>query len=152
MKEVQIDTNNIEQIDKILEAATKVFNPSQEELEKYHKKEVWLKKVSDGGLLVSITLDNMIVAFAICEKRNNKLHIWNVGVLSDYRKLGLWKQMHDLIIKHAKQEGFEKITLNTYKEKFPNMYTFVSEHGYKEISKEFDEMQNATKSHFELIL
>lgn len=132
----KIEINNISIIDLILETAKDIFNPSKEELEKYHKREIWLKKVKDGGLMVSASTDNRIVAFAICEKRNDSLHIWNVGVLSDYRRLGLWKHIHTLIVTHAIENGYKNITLNTYKDKFPNMYNFVKENDYIENNRE----------------
>lgn len=146
---MKIKTNPIEDIDKVLETAKLVFKPTTEEILKYHKKEVWLNKINSGGLLLAIYDDNIITAFAICDKRENTLHIWNVGVLPNYRKLGYWEKMHDQILKFAKEKEFKRLTLNTYKERFPNMYNFVITHGYKLVSEEFDELQKCTKSYFE---
>lgn len=152
MEDLKIEINKLDLIDKVLDTAKTVFNPSKEELEKYHRKEMWVDKVESGGLLVTATVNNIVVGFAICERKDENLHIWNVGVLPKYRRLDLWKKMHHEIEFFAKSSNFKRLTLNTYKEKFPNMYSFVSKHGYNEVKTEFDEMQNTTKSYFEKTL
>lgn len=148
----QLEINPVDKIDAILETAKEVFKPTHDEIIKYHNKEVWINKVKNGGLLLTISNSDRVVAFAICDKRVNCLHIWNVGVLPEYRKTGYWKKMHDQIIKYANTQGLNKLTLNTYKEKFPGMYNFVSTNGYSLISEEFDETQKLTKSSFEKYL
>jgi GNAT superfamily N-acetyltransferase len=44
--------------------------------------------------------------------------------------------MYEEIIKYAKQKGFKKLTLNTYKNKFPSMYTFCLKNGFEEYRTE----------------
>ncbi len=149
MENTNIEINNLALIDNVLEAAKTVFNPSEEELEKCHRKEMWVNKVESGGLLVTVSVNDRVIGFAICEKKGGNLRIWSVGVLLKYRKLDLWKKMHHEIELFAKSGHFKKLSLNTYKDKFPNMYSFVSKYGYKKVKTEFDEMQNTTKSYFE---
>ena len=104
----KLEFNNLLQIDEVLNTADIVFKPTPEQSEKYHNKKDWLQIVQDGGLLLSVLINNNVVAFAICEKRNDALHIWNVGVLPEYRKIGLWKQMHEKIVEYAKNQKFNK--------------------------------------------
>lgn len=152
MTDIKLEFNNLSRIDAVLKTADIVFDPTPMQAKKYHKKDDWLKIVQDGGVLLSASINNNVVAFAICENRNDALHIWNVGVLPEYRKIGLWKQMHEKIVEYAKNQKFNKLTLNTYKDKFPAMYNFVKQNGYVEAKTVFDEAQHLTKSCFERVL
>ncbi|MFA7301241.1 MAG: GNAT family N-acetyltransferase [Candidatus Shapirobacteria bacterium] len=147
MNNIVLNINKIDQIDEVLEVGEEVFKPNKEEKEKYHKKEVWLNKI-ENGLLISASVDNKIVGFAICYKKETDLHIWNVGVLEEYRKFGIWKKMYNEVVKFAIENEYESISLNTYKEKFLGMYTFCIKEGFVEYKIEFDEFQNTTKSMF----
>ncbi len=147
MENIILNINKIDQIDEVMDVANLVFKPNKEEKEKYHKKEDWLNKIKNG-LLISASVDNKIVGFAICYQKEKDLHIWNVGVLEKYRRFGIWKKIYDEIVKFALMNKFESISLNTYKEKFLGMYTFVIKNGFDEYKTEFDEMQGTTKSMF----
>lgn len=129
--------NDIPTLDDVLLVSREVFTPSKEEILKYHDKEDWLSKIQNEGLLISVYEDNKCIAFAICYKVDNKeLHIWNVGVLEEYRGEGIWRESYKKIINYALDKGFKKITLNTYKDKFPNMYAFVNKKGFRLLREE----------------
>lgn len=131
--------NEISNIDDPLILSIKIFNPSKEKTLKYHNKEDWLNKIKDKGILISVYDDDKCIAFAICYKTNSDtLHIWNVGVLDEYRGLGIWRETYNRIIDYAIKQGFKKITLNTYKDKFPNMYAFVKKESFDLIKEEFN--------------
>lgn len=130
---ISIETNIVNDLDEVLNVSTVVFNPSHEEIKKYHNKEDWLNKIRDGGLLITAKYNNVIIGFAICYPRDHRLHIWNVGVLKEHRRSGVWTRMYAGIIKYAKQKHFNEISLNTYKDKFPKMYEFCINHGFTEI-------------------
>lgn len=135
---IVLHINQLDELDEVLKISNEVFNPSLEELEKYHNKADWKQKISGGGLLISALADNRIVGFSICYPKDGNFHIWNVGVLNEYRKQGVWKLMHEEITKYAKRKGYNKLTLNTYKKKFPRMYAFALSNGYKEYRTEWE--------------
>lgn len=147
MENIILNINKLNEIDEVMSVAKYVFKPNKEEIEKYHKKEDWLNKIKNGSL-VSALIDNKIVGFAVCYRKEDDLHIWNVGVLDDFRRFGIWRKMYDEIIKYVTENKFESISLNTYKEKFTGMYNFCVKEGFIEYKTEFDEMQGATKSMF----
>ena len=128
--------NRLEELDKALKISNQVFEPSPEETQKYHNKNDWLNKINNDGLLITAWDDNKMVGFSVCYSKEQKFHIWNVGVLKAYRKLGIWKKMHSEIEKFAKEKNFKHLTLNTYKAKFPLMYAFVLNNGYVEYKTE----------------
>jgi ribosomal protein S18 acetylase RimI-like enzyme len=147
MKNIVLKINELKDLDEILVVANKVFKPNLQEKEKYHNKTNWLEKLKNG-FLISVVVDNIIVGFAISYKKKGCLHIWNVGVLKDYRKMGIWKRMYEEIIEYAKKHNFQKISLNTYKEKFPKMYNFCKNEGFVENKTERDSLSGYTKSMF----
>jgi len=132
--------NQIEDLDKTLEISIQIFEPSPEELQKYHNKNDWLNKINHGGLLVTAWDYKKMVGFSICYSKEQKFHIWNAGVLKEYRKLGIWRMMSDEIEKFAKEKDFKHLTLNTYKTKFPDMYAFVLDNGYEEYKTEGEKL------------
>jgi len=133
---ITLHINQIKEFEKALEVSNQVFEPSPEELQKYHDKNDWLNKINSGGLMVGAWDDKKMVGFSICYPKEGKFHIWNVGVLKEYRKLGIWKMMYGEIEKFAKERRFDQLTLNTYKVKFPGMYRFVLDNGFTEYKTE----------------
>ena len=147
MNEIRLNINKIEDLDEILEVAEKVFRPNKEEKEKYHQKSIWLERAING-LLISAQVDNKIIGFAICYRKEDALHIWNVGVLEEYRKNGVWRKIYEEIVNFANKNKFSKITLNTHKNQFPGMYNFAVKEGFAVERTEFDELSKDFKSMF----
>lgn len=133
---IKLEINNLEELDNVLRVSREVFKPTPEKEEKYHNKEDWLNKIKNNGLLITAKDKGSVVGFSICYPKDNKLHIWNVGVVENYRRFGVWKQMYKAILNSAKQNGFKKLTLNTYKNKFPNMYAYCLKNGFEEYKTE----------------
>lgn len=140
--------NDISTIEDVLLVSNKVFLPSDKEVFKYHDKHDWLSKIQNGGLLISVYEDTKCVGFAICYKVDKEeLHIWNVGLLDEYRGKGIWKETYKIIVEYSLEKNFKKLTLNTYKDKFPNMYTFVNKEGFR-LLKEEETPSGCIKSFF----
>lgn len=100
---LKLHINQLDDLDKVLELSILVFEPPLENIKKYHDKSDWLIKIENGGLLVSAWDNERVVGFSICYPKEGKFHIWNVGVLKEYRKLGIWKMMYEEIEKFAKE-------------------------------------------------
>jgi len=147
MNNIEININKIDKIDEVMMVAETVFQPNDEEKAKYHRKEDWLEKIKNG-LLVTVSIDKKIVGFAVCYRKDKTLHVWNVGVLPDYRENGVWQKMYEMVVFQARESEYEAISLNTYKEKFPGMYNFCQTHGFFESKTEKDELPGAIKSMF----
>lgn len=147
MENIILKINNIEDIDEILLVSEKVFRPNKEEKEKHHNKIKWLEKI-ENGLLVSVFLNNKIIGFTLCYKKEDYLHISIVGVLEEYRRMGIWRKIYNEILKYVVDNNFSKITLNTYKEKFPGMYNFCKKEGFIEYATEVDSLSGNIKSKF----
>ena len=147
---ITIKKNNINDLDRILLLSKKVFNPTPEEIIKYHNKEDWVSKIENRGLLLSASIDNDLIGFAICYKKDQDiLHIWNVGVNSDFRKKGIWKRLYTEITNWAKINKYKGVSLNTYQQKFPHMYSFVKSNNFTLVHEEI--VDNQVKSYFKLI-
>ncbi len=136
MTKANIHLNKVEDIDEVLALSYKIFTPSPEENKKYHNKDDWIDKINNHGLLVTAWDGDKIIGFSICYSKHETFHIWNVGVLEEYRRHGIWKMMYEEIKKFATKENFETLTLNTYKSRFPGMYNFVLKNGFTEYKTE----------------
>ena len=153
---VEIEIGGVENLDDALRVSKIVFEPTPTEEEKYHKKEDWQKKINEDGLLVIGRVDGRIVGFIVAYKTSDEvMHVWNAGVLSEYRKLGIFSNMFEELSVKCKQEGVKKLTLHTIEKKFPEMYKFVINRGFVEFEKEWiedDKAGKVEKSKFELSL
>ncbi len=147
MNDVVLSLNRIEELDEVLDVAEKVFRPSREEKERYHLKSKWIERVNNG-LLISAKIKKRIVGFAICYRKESDLHIWNVGVLEEFRKKGIWRKMYKEIVAFAIKNGFKSLSLNTYKKQFPGMYDFATKEGFTEYKTELDDLSGDIKSMF----
>lgn len=144
--------NNIEDLEEIFRISSVIFNPSPQEIEKHQNKDDWTKKIKNGGILITAYSDNTLVGFAICRKNDSEtLHIWNVGVLPQFRKKGIWQEMYRQITTYAKDNGFVRITLNTFKSLFPEMYSFAQKEGFSCYETEMEERRGKMieQTHFE---
>jgi len=134
----KLHINQLEELDEVLAISNEIFEPSSEELQKYHNRDDWSGKLNNGGLMITAWNDNKMVGFSICYPKENGFHIWNVGVLKEYRRQGIWEIMHEIIQKFGRENNYNHLTINTYKDKFPGMYKFVLNNGYTEYKTEGD--------------
>lgn len=127
-----ISLNKTEELDEAIDISNQIFVPSPAEALKYYNKQDWLKKIEDGGLLVTAKQDGHMAGYAICYREGHVFHIWNVGVLESYRGQGVWKKIYETIYQYATKNGCNQLTLNTYKSKFSGMYSFCQKNGFVE--------------------
>lgn len=145
--------NDIGTIDEVINLSIDTFRPKTiQEEEKYHSRKDWIEKISEGGLLISAFDGKKCIGFSFTyEREPESKHIWIVAVDKDYRKKGVWKHMYQKTLDWSKKLGTKKITINTYKDKFPNMYKFLLNNDFniyreKAITSTNKEL---TKSYFE---
>jgi len=129
---ITLSCNDIDDLDEAIDISCQISVPSPAEAEKYHNKQDWLKKIKDGGLLVTAKQDRQMAGYAICYREDQIFHIWNVGVLESYRGQGVWKKIYETIHQYATKNGFSQLTLNTFKSKFSSMYSFCLKQGFVE--------------------
>lgn len=153
---IEIQIGGLEYLDDALFVSKVIFEPTLIEEEKYHNKEDWKKKIENGGVLVIGKVDGKVVGFIVAYKTADEvMHVWNAGVLSEYRKLGIFSNMFEELAVKSRQDGIKKMTLNTIEQKFPEMYKYVINKGFVEYEREWVEdskVGRTEKSKFELSL
>ena len=147
-KDLVVEVGSINDLGEAMEVAEEVFNPTLEEKQRYHQFTTWQERMEKGLLIVG-RCGEKIVGFAISYPKETDFHVWNVGVLSDYRKMGLWQMMYKKTEEYAISKGYKTISLNTYKDDFPSMYNFCKNNGFVEVLTEKDEKSGKMKSCFE---
>ncbi|KKT49967.1 MAG: GCN5-related N-acetyltransferase, partial [Candidatus Collierbacteria bacterium GW2011_GWB1_44_197] len=111
---VEIEIGGVENLDDALRVARLVYNPNEEEIKKYHNKENWRSKIEKDGILVVGKVDGEIVGFLLAYKTTDEvMHVWNAGVLSEFRRLGIFSNMFEELAVKCRQDGIKKITLHT---------------------------------------
>lgn len=133
MKIVAIDASNISHEDdsyelSLIGEAIKLHDEvfSLKEKSRYNDKNEWVKRIQNGGYFVACVDGQKMKGFAICDVTpEGEFKIWLAGVDKSERGKGIWLQIYQEIIFHAKEESYESILLNTFPEKFPEMFSFL---------------------------
>lgn len=136
---IRISENNLDDFENVYQLGIVVFSPCDTgDMIKHHDKVKWRERAESGQMLAAYD-SGVLVGFCISyEKSTDTFHIWNAGVVPEYRKLGVWRQMYELIYEHAKSSGYSYLTVNTSEDEFPHMYAFALRNHFTEIQKEMD--------------
>lgn len=120
--------DNTEQVE---EAATSRFLDSS----------LWQERASIGLLLVSFD-DGIAAGFCLSYPKASRCwHIWLVGTLTNARRSGHWKAMLEATIHHAKQEGFEAVSIATIPRRFPAMFKSLQTKSFVVVVDEYPNKQ-----------
>lgn len=120
-----------------------IFGANQDE--KYLEAK-WGEHLKERGLLLGAFDGERLVGFKFGYQREpGTLHSWLGGVKDSYRKRGIAQTLLERQEQWAGENGFEFITVNTIRDKFPAMYDLLIKNGYA-VYKESGE--NEIKSHF----
>ena len=92
--------------------------------------DVWKDRFHNmSGLLLGVRENSSkeIIAFMfLYQKSASQLHIWLAGTRQDFRCRGAMSMMFTFALATAKERAVEKLTLNTYPDKFPNMFRMAT--------------------------
>jgi ribosomal protein S18 acetylase RimI-like enzyme len=72
------------------------------------------------------------------------------GVAEKYRKQGILKKLMSELTKVLKERGYKDFTINTWPEKFPAMYAYLTKYDYEKYKEEEKDWEGkrAVKSFF----
>lgn len=151
MNNFEIRENYLAGLEEAVELSIDILNthpPTKEVLKKFHTKQAWMEKLNNGGLLLTAYEEDKLIGFVICALKQDKIfNIWLVGVLEDYRSRGIWKNLYQKVEEYAKNNGHMRLTLGTYKDKYPSMYSFATRHGF--VCYKTEMQDGFEKSYFE---
>ena len=107
--------------------------------DKFHSTEKWTENYSKDGVLLGAFVDGKLAGFLFAYRNDldkKSFHVWMCGIDQKYRRQGIMKLLMERAFQHAKNEEYKKVTINTIKEKFPAMYSFITNYGFEEFKKE----------------
>lgn len=154
---IHIEESVQEDIPKIIHLSLSAFNPPDGVDNPYHSEAKWKANYAKDGFIVTAYDDTLPIGFAFFytnDQDPQAAHCWLAGVKEEYRRQGIFKQIMDYSIPVLEKKGYVKITINTFKDKYPAMYEYLTNNGFSLIGEEpstwGDEI--TIKSFFEKIL
>jgi GNAT superfamily N-acetyltransferase len=95
--------------------------------------ERWKEHLKKRGLLLGAFENGELVGFKFgYEREAGSFHSWLGGVRRSQRRRGVMRALTEKQESWARSHGYPRLTVNTYREKFPAMYTFLTHSGYTE--------------------
>lgn len=150
---IEIKTLSEKNIPQVMQLSAQIFTPIVKQLGNDEKPELWHEQLRLNGLLLGAYVDDQLAGYTFFfekEKDNGSSHCWMTGVLEKYRGQGILSKLMDEGQRQLQEKGYKQISVNTFEEKFPNMYAYLQNHGftlYKEEQKEW-QGKSVTKSFF----
>lgn len=153
----RIEESIEQEIPKVNRLSLSAFNPPDGIDNPFHSEQKWKENYAKDGFIVTAYDEEKPIGFVFFYTNDldpNAAHCWLAGVKEEYRRLGVFKQLMDYCVPILEKKGYSKITINTYKDKYPAMYEYLSNNGFSLIHEQpatwGDEITQ--KSFFEKIL
>lgn len=136
-----IDIKILSQSDlpQVMQLCAKIFNPLLQGLDKNEDKGIWSKNYEQGGLLLGAFVEKQLVGFIFFYEKNpgsKSIHCWMDGVDEQFRKQGVFTSLMQSGMDELKKRGYAYLTINTFPEKFPAMFSFLQTHGFTQYKEE----------------
>lgn len=140
-----IDNPSIDDLEEVIEVLNVVFS-------RFPGNKTYLAKEAQDKIshlpnpkIFLIKDNNNIIAFSMCyERYPNYYHIWQLGVLEEYRGIGYGKSLYEKIEYVAKELGYKGVSMNTFN-RFQRNLLMAIKRGYKIYGLEENERNNDPK-------
>jgi ribosomal protein S18 acetylase RimI-like enzyme len=137
----------------VVDLSLSIFKPKAGKNDRYHNIRNWEEYYKQKGVLLGAFLNNELVGYLFCYEREpykGTLHCWMAGVAEKYRKQGILKKLMSELTKVLKERGYKDFTINTWPEKFPAMYAYLTKYDYEKYKEEEKDWEGkrAVKSFF----
>ena len=129
----------------VIKLSLSIFKPKAGKQDRYHNIQRWKKYFKHKGILLGAFINKKLVGYLFCyqrESNQNSLHCWAAGVDKKYRQKGILKKLISKLIKILKEKNYKALTINTWPEKFPEMYAYLTKYGYEEYKKQEKTWEN----------
>ena len=128
---------------KVISLSLSIFKPEKGKEDPYHQLKKWKKNFKKEGLLIGAFVNDELAGYLFCYEKDSRqkvIHCWLAGTAEKYRRQGVFKRLMMELTRILKKRGYKGLTINTYPEKFPAMYAYLTKHGfrkYKEKKKDW---------------
>jgi len=128
----------------VIKLSLSIFKPKAEKQDRYHDIQRWKKYFKHKGILLGAFIDKKLVGYLFCyqrESNQSSFHCWMTGVDEKHRQKGVLKELISRLIEILKEKKYKTFTINTWPEKFPAMYAYLTKYNYEEYKKEEKEWE-----------
>jgi len=136
---IKIKQLNEKDFPEVIKLSLSIFKPKAEKQDRYHDIQRWKKYFKHKGVLLGAFINKKLVGYLFCyqkESNQNSLHCWMAGVNKECRQKGVLKKLISKLIKILKEKNYKAFTINTWPEKFPVMYAYLTKYNYEQYKKE----------------
>jgi len=136
---IEIKQLNEENFPKVIKLSLSIFKPKAGKQDRFHNIQRWKKYFKQEGILLGAFINEELAGYLFCYQRelNQKsLHCWMAGVSKEYRQKGILKKLISKLTRILKEKNYKVFTINTWPEKFPAMYAYLTKYGYEQYKKE----------------
>jgi len=136
---MEIKQLNEKDFPEVIKLSLSIFKPKAGKQDRFHNIQTWRRYFKQKGVLLGAFINEELAGYLFCYKREpnkNSLHCWMAGVDQKYRQKGILKKLISELTKILKKENYKTFTINTWPEKFPAMYAYLTKYGYEEYEKE----------------
>jgi ribosomal protein S18 acetylase RimI-like enzyme len=123
----------------VMQLCAKIFTPVLKGIDKNEKKSIWWDTYEQNGLLIGAYHEKDLVGFIFFYEKDPKtknIHCWMDGVDEQFRNQGIFTTLIETGLRELKKRGYEYMTINTFPEKFPVMFSFLQKHDFVEYKEE----------------
>lgn len=132
-------------IPQVIQLSLRIFAPPKDVTDHFHQEQKWKEYYQENGLLLGAYNDGELAGYVFFydrEKDKQSSHCWLAGVLKNYRGKGILTSLMDAAQDLLKEKGYQSITINTYPEKFPAMYHYLTKYHFEMYHEEQREWQS----------
>ena len=130
-------SSDLERVQEVFNVSVKIFGLDITANPLIHPADInqWTDKLANhhGEIIYHEMESGEITAFAFTYQRStesHQIHVWIAGCDPKFRRKGIMARLFQSVEAQSVQQGYEKITVNTYPARFVNMPSFLESQNF----------------------
>lgn len=136
---IQIRILTEKELPHVTQLSNKIFDPILQGLNKNEDPSIWQENYKKDSLVIGAYSDKQIVGFIFFYEKfpgTKNIQCWMCGVDEKCRGQGILTTLMQVGMKKLKEREYEYVTVSTYPEKFPMMFSFLQKYHFEQYKEE----------------